>query len=69
MEKKNGIVIERFVGTWYVIDTKEVAGRTLYLLEHETYGEDTWHLIVDADCNIIADEVEDGWNDLPLVES
>ena len=67
MEKKHGIKIEGHVGTWYVIDTKRVAGRrTLYLLEHETYGEDADHLIVDSKGRIIEDEVADGWDDLAL---
>lgn len=64
-KKASGIKIEGHKGTWYVIDTKEVAGHMLYLLEHEQYGEDADCLIVDYNHKIIAEDVTDGWDDVP----
>lgn len=59
--KKENIKIEGHVGTWYVIDETEWKGEKVYLLEHETYGDEAACLIVDNKLNII---LEDVWNGL-----
>lgn len=68
--KSGNIKIEGHRGTWSVIDSigARVKGekKRLYLLEHETYGEDAPSLIVDDKLNIIMDDVYNGFDDLDL---
>jgi hypothetical protein len=54
-------VIEGHIGTWYGIAECEFCGGIYYQLEHETYGDEAAHLIVDEDMNVI---VEDSWNSI-----
>ena len=60
----DGIEIQGWIGTWYTIDT-QVTDHTLYfLLEHEEYGDETEHLIIDHTGELILDEVYNGFDDL-----
>lgn len=60
----DGIEIQGWIGTWYTIDT-QVTDHTLYLLlEHEEYGDETEHLIIDHTGDLILDEVYNGFDDL-----
>lgn len=63
MELREGIKIEGHVGTWYVIDETVRDGKTLYLLEHETYGDEAACLIVDSNKEIVLDDVWNGFDD------
>lgn len=63
LAKREGLKVEGFIGKWYVIDEKEIEGNTLYLLEHETYGDETAHIIIDGDLNLVLDDVWNGWLD------
>lgn len=63
MEKKSGIKIEGYNGTWYVIGERQNDGRTLYLLEHEVYGDEASSLIVDEACNVLAYDAYNGFQD------
>ena len=60
----DGIEIQGWYGTWYSIDT-QVTDHSLYLLlEHEEYGDETEHLIIDHTGNFILDDVYNGFDDL-----
>ena len=60
----DGIEIQGWYGTWYSIDT-QVTDHSLYLLlEHEEYGAETEHLIIDHTGNFILDDVYNGFDDL-----
>ena len=50
-------------GTWYTLETAFTSRGKLYLMEHEQYGEDTEHLIVDHEGNIVMDDVWNGFED------
>lgn len=63
MQKEN-IKIEGHVGTWYVIDESEWDGEKVFLLEHETYGDETACLIVNEDLKVILKDVWNGFDDL-----
>lgn len=71
------IRVEGHVGTWYVIDdgrfalTPDTADgkpltirRHLFLLEHETYGDEAACIIVDEDGKMVLDDVWNGFEDL-----
>lgn len=64
-ETSEHIHVQGYRGTWYVIDTyyNEQEDCELFLLEHETYGDMTECLIVDEDCNVILDDVWNGFED------
>ena len=57
----NGIELNTHIGTWSVIDETIHNGKTVFLLEHEKYGDETEYLAVDEHGNIIADEIYDDW--------
>jgi len=62
--KDDHIRIEGHVGTWYVISEKDnTRFGKLFLLEHETYGDDAACLIVDETGEVIVDEVWNGFRD------
>ena len=62
------IKVEGYKGTWYVIDKNHLRDKKIYLLEHETYGEDAC-IIIDEDMNVILDDVYNGFQDLWDVEN
>lgn len=51
-------------GTWYVIDQSRFNRKRIYLLEHEKHGDTAPCIIVDQDLNVLADEVQNGFEDL-----
>lgn len=63
LAKREGIKVEGHRGTWYVIDEAEYEGRTLYLLEHETYGDEAASIIIDSDGEVVLEDVWNGWLD------
>ena len=63
-ESSNHIKIEGHVGRWHVIDWTYWKSRKVYLLEHDTYGDMSNSLIVDADGFVIHDDVWNGFSDL-----
>lgn len=63
-EYKGEITVEGYAGTWYIIDNCIYDGKKVYLLEHETYGDDAACLIVDEDFNLIMEDVWNGFEEL-----
>jgi len=45
---KDNIVVEGRTGTWYVVDTAEVVGRTFYILESEQHGDEADWIVINA---------------------
>jgi hypothetical protein len=64
MAVTNGMKIEGHLGTWYILDSKEVTDGQYYLMESEQHGEDAAHIIIDDNGKIIMDDVFNGWADL-----
>lgn len=62
--QREGIELEDYEGTWYVIDETCINGTDLYLLESEDDGDERPCIIIDEDYNVINDEVWNGFNDL-----
>lgn len=59
--KREGIKVEGHRGTWYVIDEGYHNGRKVYLLEHETHGDEAASVIIDSKGKLL---LEDVWNGL-----
>jgi 5'(3')-deoxyribonucleotidase len=62
-EESSSITINGYIGTWYVIDTKEINGEKLFLLESEKFGDQAACLIVDETGLVKLDEVYNGFDD------
>lgn len=63
LQRREGIKVEGHRGTWYVIDEREYDGETLYLLEHETYGDSAANIIVDESGDLVMDDIWNGFDD------
>lgn len=61
-----GLSVAGHIGTWHTIDHKEVDGRTFYLMEHDTYGDEAGCIIVDEKGRLTLTEVYDGFDDLTI---
>ena len=66
--KKENIKVNGHIGTWYVIDTCYHMGKKVFELEHEEFGGDAPHIIIDENKNIILEDVWNGWLDLAEYE-
>lgn len=62
--QKDKIKITGHIGTWYVIDETIWKGEKVFLLEHETYGDEAACLIVNEKLEIILEDVWNGFDDL-----
>lgn len=66
--KKDGIKIDGHRGRWYVVDESEWKGEKVFLLEHETYGDEAACLIANEKLEVIMDDVWNGFDDLENLE-
>lgn len=64
LASETNIRLEGYIGTWYVISKKIHEGKMLYLLENEMLGDSATGIIIDANKNIILDDVYNGFDDL-----
>lgn len=62
--KKQHIKIENMKNRWSAVENNKYNGHTLYLMENDTYGDETEYLIIDEDNFIVLDNVYNGWLDL-----
>ena len=62
------IKIHEYMGTWCAIDELEWKGQPVFLLKHETYGDDVPRLIVDSGGAVIGDDVWIGSNYSDYIE-
>lgn len=64
------IKIKGYYGTWYVIDdgfyfrASDHKEEQAYLLEHETYGDETACIIVNKTGEVLLEDVWNGFEDL-----
>ena len=61
---KGNIHVSGFKGFWYLVDTYIFQGQKCYELEHEEFGNDVAHIIVDENGKILHSEVWNGLLDL-----
>jgi hypothetical protein len=62
-DSSSGISISGHKGKWYVIASEEFNKEQLYLLEHETYGDEAAGLIVNEKGTVKLDDVFNGFDD------
>lgn len=64
IDNKNKVKVEGHRGTWYVVDELLFIGKTYYLLEHNTYGNDVAWVAVDYDGNLVMEDIWGGVEEL-----
>lgn len=62
--EKHKIKVNGHIGTWYVVDESYHNGEKVYLLEHETYGDEAACIIVNNSLQVILEDVWNGFSDL-----
>ena len=67
-EKSDGIKVAEHYGTWYVVNTKNIDGQLVFLLEHEQYGDEAACVIVNSSGKLICDDVWNGFDDLDYLD-
>lgn len=63
MEELNNVKIEGYRGKWHSIDAIHFGTHTLYLMEHDFWGDETEGLIIDENKRLICDDVWNGFDD------
>lgn len=61
--KSDNIEIEGHKGTWYVVDSEMINDKPYFLLEHEEYGDEAEHLVVDKTGKCVFEEAYNGFDD------
>lgn len=59
----DGLAVSGHIGTWHTIDHAEVEGKSFYLMEHDTYGDEVACIIVDERGKLVLDQVYNGFDD------
>lgn len=59
----SGLTVAGHIGTWHTIDHIEVDGHTFYLMEHDTYGDETACLVVDEKGRLSVSDVYNGFDE------
>ena len=58
------VKVEGHSGYWHQIDKKVVDGEVLYLLEHDTFGDEVPCIIVNRKFEVVMDDVWNGFEEL-----
>ena len=62
----SGLAVAGHIGTWHTIDHMEVDGRTFFLMEHDTHGDEAACIIVDEKGRLSLSDVYDGFDELTV---
>ncbi|MCI6044096.1 DUF3849 domain-containing protein [bacterium] len=58
----SGIEIEQHEGLWHTVDKMEIQDDIFYLMKHNEYGDSVVGVIVNADGELVAQELENGFD-------
>ena len=56
------IEINQHEGRWHAVDKREAGDELFYLMKHNEYGDSVAAVIVDSDGNLVAQELENGFD-------
>lgn len=59
MEERKDIKLKGYIGKWYAIDETLYNGEHYYLMEHCTYGDETFALVIDSNNEVICETYDD----------
>lgn len=65
-ERSFRVEFDGYSGAWNVIDSAEIGGRELFMLENDYYGDSLAYIVADKDGNVIDDNV---WGDFEEYEN
>ena len=63
-EKSDGIQVDGHVGKWYVVGSAFYRGKQVFEVEHESFGDEAAHLILDENGQLVKDEIWNSFRDL-----
>ena len=58
----SGVEIEQHEGLWHTVDKMEIGDEIFYLMKHNEYGDSAAAVIVNADGELVAQELENGFD-------
>jgi len=58
----SGIEIEQHDGLWHTADVREIKDEIFYLMKNNEYGDSVAAVIVNADGELVAQELENGFD-------
>lgn len=58
----SGVEIEQHEGLWHTADKREIGDEIFYLMKHNEYGDSVAAVIVNADGELVAQELENGFD-------
>ena len=59
MEKYQNLKIDNYMNKWSAIDFIVVNNKTYYLMENNTWGDETCYLVIDENKNVICETYDD----------
>lgn len=57
-----GLEVEQHEGTWHTVESWEINDEMFYRMEHDTYGDTVSSIIVNADGELVAQDLEHGFD-------
>ena len=61
-EDTTGLEVEQHEGTWHTVEAREIGDEMFYRMEHDTYGDSVSSIIVNADGDLVAQDLEHGFD-------
>lgn len=53
------VKIKGYIGMWSAIDSAEIDNKIYYLMENNTWGDETCYLVIDENKNVICETFDD----------
>lgn len=61
-EDTTGLEVEQHEGTWHTAEAREIGDEMFYRMEHDTYGDTVSGIIVNANGELVAQDLEHGFD-------
>lgn len=58
----SGLEVEQHEGLWHTVDVREIKDELFYLMKHNEYGDSVAAVIVNADGELVAQDLENGFD-------
>lgn len=59
MKDYENLKLEGYTNKWSAIDSMEVKNKVYYLMENNTWGDETCYLVIDENKNVICETFDD----------
>lgn len=61
-ERTFQLEVEGHLGTWHTVEAREIMDEMFYRMEHDTYGDSVAGILVNADGELVAQDLEHGFD-------